>query len=204
MAINFQDLSEIFVTNDRIRNTPKQNPTLENIVNVIYRGSTERSGPWIAGGCGRQVAIGEHNFNDIDVWFRDIFQFEQIKDRLNDEFGYEMYESFNSENAVTYQIGNLKVQLIRRAYYPSLDDVFKTFDFTCCQVALDDDLTAYGPGIEDAKAMRLVLNKLDTKAFLARYAKYVGYGYVMDPEEFIKIIENKDINYEFDGSVFGY
>jgi len=32
----------------------------------------------------------------------------------------------------------------------------------------------------------------------------VGYGYVMDPEEFLKIIERKDINYEFDGSVFGY
>lgn len=209
MAINFANitnvsLADIFSNDDKIRHIPKQKPTLENIVNVIYRGSSEKNGPWIAGGCGRQVAVGERNFNDIDVWFKDVFQFEQTKDRLNDEFGYEMYESFNSENAVTYQIGNLKVQLIRRAYYPSLDAVFNSFDFTCCQVALDDNLTAYGPGLEDARSMRLVLNHFDSKAFLARYAKYVGYGYVMDPEEFIKIIENKELNYEFDGSVFGY
>jgi hypothetical protein len=115
-----------------------------------------------------------------------------------------MYETFNSENAVTYQLGNYKVQLIRRAYYPTVDDVFKSFDFTCCQVAVDKELQAYGPGVDDAKNNKLKLNHYDNKAFLARYAKYVGYGYVMDPEEFLEIIERKDINYEFDGSVLGY
>jgi hypothetical protein len=206
MAINFQDLLETFgaVSSSERENKPKQKPTLENIVGVIYRGSTEKAGPWIAGGCGRQVAIGETTFNDIDVWFKDVFQFEQASNRLHDAFGYEMYETYNSANAITYQVGNYKVQLIRRAYYPNLDAVFKSFDFTCCQVALDDNLTSYGPGVEDAVARRLVLNNFDPKAFLARYAKYVGYGYVMDSEAFVEIIERKDLNYEFDGSVFGY
>lgn len=205
MAINLTEVfANIFDSNDKIRNTPKQKPTLENIIRVIYQQTTEKSGPWIAGGCGRQVAIGETNFNDIDIWFKDVFQFEQLKDKLNKEFGYEMYETYNSENAVTYQVGHYKVQLIRRAFYPTLDAVFREFDFTCCQVALDDNLTAYGPGIEDARSMRLVMNRYDPKAFLARYAKYVGYGYVMDPEQFIEIMDRKDLNYEFDGSVFGY
>ncbi len=205
MAFNFQDLVEAFgATSSERRDKPKQKPTLENIVNVIYRGTTEKSGPWIAGGCGRQVAIGERTFNDIDVWFKDVFQFEQTMNRLHDEFGYEMYETYNSANAITYQVGDYKVQLIRRAYYPSLNHVFNSFDFTCCQVALDDNLKAYGPGIDDAVNKRLVMNNFDSKAFLARYAKYVGYGYVMNPDEFIEIIEQRDLNYEFDGSVFGY
>ena len=202
MAINFRDLILDFGTDTPKENKPKVAATLENIVGLIY--DCDDSGPWIAGGCGRQVALGETKFNDIDVWFKNVFQFERTKDRLNDAFGYEMYETYNSENATTYQIGDYKVQLIRRAYYASVDEVFENFDFTCCQIALDRNLQPYGPGLEDAGSSRLVLNKYDPKAFLARYAKYVGYGYVMDPEEFLKIIERKDINYEFDGSVFGY
>ena len=206
MAINLTELfSNLCNDKELIESSkPKQTPTLENIVSVIYQMSTEKSGPWIAGGCGRQIAIGERNFNDIDVWFKDPVQFERTRVRLEDQFGYEMYETYNSVNAVTYQVGKFKVQLIRRAYYPNLDSIFKSFDFTCCQVAVNDDLTAYGPGVEDARNYRLVLNHFDPKAFLARYAKYVGYGYVMNPEKFVEIIENKEMNYEFDGSTFGY
>lgn len=204
MAINLHELFQsVFPTGDKT-DKPKQKPTLENIVRVIYQHSTEKSGPWIAGGCGRQIALGESNFNDIDVWFNNEFQFRQVQARLNDQFGYEMYETFSSDNAITYQVGKFKVQLIRRAYYPTLDAVFDKFDFTCCQIAVNDDLTAYGPGLEDAKNYVLKLNKFDSKAFLARYAKYVGYGYVMNPEEFLDIIEKQELNYEFDGSVFGY
>lgn len=203
MAINLHELFQSVFPDDKT-NSPKQRPTLANIVGIIYQHSTEKSGPWIAGGCGRQIALGESNFNDIDVWFNNEFQFQQVRARLNIQFGYEMYETFSSDNAITYQVGKFKVQLIRRAYYPSLDAVFDKFDFTCCQIAVNDDLTAYGPGIADAKNYVLKLNKLDNKAFLARYAKYVGYGYVMNTDEFLDIIEKQELNYEFDGSVFGY
>lgn len=200
MAINFKDFfdTDIVGTN----NKPKIKPTLENIVSVVYKSGDQ--GPWIAGGCGRQVVVNDRMFNDIDVWFRTVYQLEQTKLRLDNAFGYEMYETYNSGNAATYQIGDYKVQLIRRAYYNTVEDVFNSFDFTCCQVALDENLKPYGPGITDAVEKRLVLNHYDPKAFLARYAKYVGYGYVMDPEKFIEIIDREDINYEFDGSVFGY
>lgn len=204
MAINLTEIFGALLSKDKTENRPKLSPTLENIVSVIYRMSTEKSGPWIAGGCGRQLVLGEKTFNDIDVWFKDAFQFDQARERLYDQFGYEMYETYTSENATTYTVGQFKVQLIRRAFYPNLDAVFKEFDFTCCQVAVNDDLTPYGPGVEDAKNYALKLNRFDPKAFLARYAKYVGYGYVMKPEEFIDIIDRKDLNYEFDGSVFGY
>jgi hypothetical protein len=69
---------------------------------------------------------------------------------------------------------------------------------------VDDDLTAYGPGKEDAKNYVLRLNRLDPQAFLARYAKYLGYGYKMEPAEFLGIIENHTLNYEFDGTIMGY
>ncbi len=201
--MNLTEIFEIFSTGST-KNKPKLEPTLSNIVQVIYQQSTERSGPWIAGGMGRQIALGENNFNDIDIWFKDKQQFEEMYNKLSDMFGYSMYEKFSSDNAQTYRIGDHNVQLIKRKWYPSLDAVFADFDFTCCQVAVDDDLTAYGPGIEDAKNYVLKLNRFDEKAFLARYAKYVGYGYAMDPDAFIQIIENNTMNYEFDGSTLGY
>lgn len=179
-------------------------PTLENILAEIYADSSYEHGPWIAGGMGRQIAIGESNFADIDVWFSSAFQIEQLRTRLAKQFVSDMYETYNSDNASTYQIGEYKVQLIRRAYYPSLQSVFDNFDFTCCQVAVMPNMTVMGPGIEDAKNYVLRLNKLDKIGFLARYGKYVSYGYKMNPEEFIQVITTEDLNYEFDGTVFGY
>jgi hypothetical protein len=187
-----------------VRKEPKLHPTLKNIISVIYHKGTERTGPWIAGGMGRQIVLGETNFNDVDIWFRDREQLEEVHARLLDVFGSEVVEKYSSDNALTYKIGDHTVQLIRRRWYSSLDAVFADFDFTCCQIAVDDDLTAYGPGVEDAKKYVLQLNRLDTRAFLARYAKYLGYGYAMEPAEFLDIIENNTLNYEFDGTTLGY
>jgi hypothetical protein len=186
--------------------TPKSgiNPTLHNIVDTIYKDSIHAQGPWIAGGMGRQLVLGESNFADIDIWFNNSKSYEQCRLRLNNVFGDYMYETFTSDNAITYTIGDFKVQLIRRAYYTSIDEVFANFDFTCCQIAIDKNLKTYGPGIEDAKNYVLKLNKLDCHGFLARYAKYVGYSYVMPADEFLNIINHEEINYEFDPTALGY
>lgn len=180
--------------------------TLPNIMEVIYKDSTPEQGPWVAGGMGRQLAVDVtcQQFSDIDVWFNGPTSFEHCMIRLNNAFGNRMYESFTSDNAKTYQIGDHKVQLIRRAYYDNLDAVFKQFDFTCCQVAVDKNFYIHGPGIEDARAFRLKVNRLDKRGFLARYAKYVGYGYTMPNEVFLNIINDEEINYEFDTESLGY
>jgi hypothetical protein len=179
-------------------------PTLQNIVDTIYKDSTPEQGPWIAGGMGRQLVLGENNFADIDVWFGSLASYEQCTIRLNDTFGNYMYENFASNNAMTYTVDDFKVQLIRRAYYTSVEEVFANFDFTCCQIAVDRNLNTYGPGIDDARNYVLKLNKLDNRGFLARYAKYVGYGYTMPNKEFLDIINNEEINYEFDATTLGY
>ena len=179
-------------------------PTLQNIVDTIYKDSTQAQGPWIAGGMGRQLVLGETNFADIDVWFNNPMSYEHCMLRLNNTFGNYMYETYTSDNAITYTVGDFKVQLIRRAYYKSLDEVFANFDFTCCQIAVDRNFYTYGPGIEDAKNYVLRLNKLDSRGFLARYAKYVGYGYTMPSDEFLDIINNEEINYEFDPTILRY
>ena len=204
----FKNLSEIFVSleNDTPFTRRGLQPTVKNIVDTIYKDSTQEQGPWIAGGMGRQLAVNPtcQEFSDIDIWFSSAMSYERCMVRLNDTFGNYIYETFSSNNAKTYQVGDYKVQLIRRAYYDSLDDVFANFDFTCCQVAVDKDFKLSGPGLADARNNVLKVNKLDCLGFLARYAKYVGYGYVMPNEEFLDIINNEEINYEFDATTLGY
>ena len=179
----FKNLTEIFtdLADPVIDKGRYLKATLPNIMEVIYQHSTQQHGPWVAGGMGRQLAVDPNcrYFSDIDVWFNSAKSFEQCMLRLNNSFGNTMYETFSSDNAKTYQIGDHKVQLIRRDYYENLNAVFKQFDFTCCQVAVDKNFYIYGPGIEDARAFKLKINRLDKRGFLARYAKYVGYGYVM-------------------------
>lgn len=183
----------------------KKEITLNKLVEDIYDSSiTPTGGPWIAGGMGRQLAIGEVEFNDIDVWFDSAQQFDYTKKYLERQYEHAMHRHFDSDNAETFDIGNYKVQLIKRKWYPTVDAVLDDFDFTCCQIAVGSDLKVYGPGIADARNFILSVNRLDTKAFLARYGKYVSYGYVMDPQRFVEILETEKINYEFDGSVFGY
>ena len=186
-------------------NPAKIKITIENIVNtILVNDNYVYDGPWIAGGMGRQLAIGETDFSDIDVWFKSPEQLYRTKERLQEAFGSEIYETFTSDNAITYQCGDHKVQLIRRAYYPTIDEVFKDFDFTCCMVGVDMDIRPFGPGIDHAHSRILKLGRFDPTAFIARYGKYVGYGYVMDPKEFLEIIERPGINYEFDGTSLGY
>lgn len=202
--MNFSIL-DIFDTKSPVKKHDlKFDTSLKNIVNQIYLHSTEQSGPWIAGGMGRQMAVGENNFNDVDVWFASKLQYEQVLTRLEDAFSHAMAEKFTSSNATTYKIGEHTVQLIRRRWYASLRAVFDDFDFTCCQIAVDDNMTPYGPGIEHARSMVLKLNRYDNQGFLARYAKYVSYGYTMDAKEFLDILNNEDMNYEFDGTTLGY
>ncbi len=207
----FKNLTEIF-TNladsavASIENRIFREATLPNIMEVIYKDSTQEQGPWVAGGMGRQLAVDPtcQQFSDIDVWFNNAKSYEHCMLRLNNNFGHTMYETFSSPNAKTYQVGDHKVQLIRRAYYDNLDAVFEQFDFTCCQVAVDKNFYIHGPGIEDARAFKLKVNRLDKRGFLARYAKYVGYGYTMPNEVFLNIIDDEEINYEFDTESLGY
>lgn len=189
---------------DFIPRPSKVRLTPENIVSTILQ-DADHSGPWIAGGMGRQLVLGEYDFNDIDVWFSSYSQLNVARQRLIETFGSNAYITFKSDNAETFQVGEYKVQLIIKTFFKDINELFEHFDFTCCQVGVDKNMTVYGPGINDAKNYVLKVNKLNSDKFLARYAKYIGYGYRMDPQDLLDTVEKyKELVYEFDGSTFDY
>jgi hypothetical protein len=179
--------------------------TFNTFVKFYHDFSNEEFGPWIAGGCGRQLSLGENDFNDVDVWFSSKPQYDYFKVKMQEHFGNNIYLVYDSENAETWEGQGIKIQLIKLKYFENIDSVFDYFDFTCCQVAVGRDGQVYGPGLYDARNRILKVNRLDPEHFILRYAKYTSYGYIMEHDEFLKIIENnKDISYDFDGSLSHY
>jgi len=184
--------------------SPIKNFKIEDIISTLLK-NTDHRGPWIAGGMGRQLALGEKDFNDIDVWFNNVRQFELTRKTLTETFTNNVHLTHKSDNAETYHVGNHKVQLITKTFFKDIDHLFNHFDFTCCQIAVNKDMSICGPGIEDARSYLLKVNKLNHENFLARYAKYIGYGYRMNTEDVLDILENcKELIYEFDASAFDY
>jgi len=198
------NILDIFMANDSPR-FYNETCTFNTFVKFYHDFSNQEFGPWIAGGCGRQLSLGENDFNDVDVWFSSRSQYDYFRLKMQEHFGNNIYRVYDSENAETWEGQGIKVQLIKKQFFSSVDAVFDYFDFTCCQVAVDRDGQVYGPGLMDARNRLLKINRLDPDNFIIRYAKYVSYGYVMDNKEFLDILENhKEINYDFDGTFTHY
>lgn len=179
---------------------------LDNIFDVIKHVECSwTAGPWIVGGCPR--ALYEQRLdevNDIDVWFSNLDQLNQVRTRFEKEYGfYTMHESDNA-TTLSNDVG-FKLQLIKKKWYRTPEEIFADYDFTCCQVATtngrDFHFSSYAK--QDLADRRLRVHKFNKESFLARYAKYRAYGFVMPFEELGQYLKQQP-NREFNGQDLDY
>ena len=150
-------------------------------------------GPWIAGGAGLRWYQGlTTGSSDIDVWFRNRIQFEQVFNTLT---SYVKHFALvcKTENAVTLRFtipaedkstdqpypDYFDIQLISKKFFSSPEDIINYFDFTICQVVTDGDQVMIGPRTHyDIKHKILRFNG-DVNSTLAvrRFTKYLCRGY---------------------------
>jgi hypothetical protein len=141
-------------------------------------------GPWIAGGaCLRWwqgQPVGE---SDIDVFCANREQAEAVIERIK-EYG-RWTRKFDSDNATTLSYwskdNNRKtwtIQIIKRRYYKSLQEVIDSFDMTVCEIGtggnhwLLNKMTA-----RDIRERNLRLKMPLQPDALKRVVKYWTYGY---------------------------
>jgi hypothetical protein len=150
-------------------------------VTIIAPGLKE--GPWIAGGAAlrwfQDQPVGE---NDIDVFCSSQEQAQRVIDDIK---SYGRYSTkWESDNAVTltyYTIGAGKewtIQIIKRRYFMSLQDVIDNFDITVCQIGTGGNewlLGKYTARDIREKNLRMIL-PLQPDA-IKRLTKYWTYGY---------------------------
>jgi hypothetical protein len=150
-------------------------------------------GPWIAGGAGLRWYQGlTTDSSDIDVWFRNRIQFEQVFNTLT---SYERHFALvcKTGNAVTLRFiipiedrttdqpypDHFDVQLISKQFFSSPEDIIDYFDFTICQVVTDGDQVMIGPRTHHDIKHKILRFNGDVNSTLAvrRFTKYLCRGY---------------------------
>ena len=141
-------------------------------------------GPWIAGGAALRwwqgQPVGE---SDIDVFCANREQAEAVIERIK-EFG-RWQRKYDSDNATTLSYWSKDnssktwtIQIIKRRYYKTLQEVIDSFDMTVCEIGtggnhwLLNKMTA-----RDIRERNLRLKMPLQPDAVKRVVKYWTYGY---------------------------
>lgn len=121
-----------------------------------------KDGPWIAGGALRRTLQQKPLESDVDYFFMNVEQERVFNDAILGNGGWLISEK---EHAITYGIKSehdtVIVQAIRMAYYPHIEAVLDSFDFTITQFGYDGIDLVCGPyALWDLARRRLALHKL--------------------------------------------
>lgn len=137
-------------------------------------------GPWIAGGAVRRTIQQQKLESDVDYFFHDEGQRKVFHDAMLANGGWLISEK---EHAITYGVksehNTVIVQAIIMAYYPTLDAVLDSFDFTITQFGYDGADLVCGPfSLWDLARKRLALHRLTFGvSTVHRLIKYTRQGF---------------------------
>lgn len=178
-------------------------------------------GPWIAGGAGLRWYQGlTTDSSDIDVWFRNRIQFEQVFNILT---SYVKYFALvcKTENAVTLRFtiptedrstdqpypDYFDIQLISKHFFMTPEDIINYFDFTICQVVTDGEQVVLGPRTHyDIKHNILRFSgEINPKLAVRRFTKYLCRGYRPVDGMLAQIAALPDLTLDFtDADTYGF
>lgn len=166
-----------------------------------------QTGPWIAGGAVlrwyQNQPVGE---SDIDIFCSSAQQAEQIIQNIK---SYGRYTTkYESENATTLSYTshngeqNWTLQIIKRRFFNSPQDVIDSFDITVCRLVTDGNTLSLGEHTaKDIREKNLRFRMPLQPDALKRLTKYWTYGY-RPVEGTLEAIQNNPVakwEFELDG-----
>jgi hypothetical protein len=140
-------------------------------------------GPWVAGGAALRWYQGQPvGENDIDIFCRSAAQAKTIIDAVK---SYGRYTTkFESDNATTLSYWakdnsrTWTLQIIKRRYFNSLQEVIDNFDITVCQIGTcGNNWLLNKDTAKDIRERNLRMNMPLHPDAAKRLAKYWTYGY---------------------------
>jgi hypothetical protein len=151
---------------------------LENIGTRIIR----KDRIWLAGGAIRRLLTKQKLDSDFDFFFRSEDDFNEALAILGSLGPIE--ERKNRHNtSLLIRVGRkeFQIQLINFAYFPTLEAVLDSFDFSICQCGFDGEKIVVGDNtLIDLANKRLIPHKITYPvASMRRTFKYVNQGYYM-------------------------
>lgn len=153
----------------------------------------QKYGAVVAGGAALRWHTGKQvGLHDIDIWFSDITQYQRMLSRFI-ENNKSMHDT---ENAVTFMVGDYKIQLIK-APYSTIDELLHSFDISVVQIATDGARWYYGEHtLQDIADRRLRVLQIH-RTILRRVFKYWNYGYTPDDATLQELMNNKEILWDY-------
>lgn len=152
----------------------------------------ETEGVYIAGGIMRKAIDTTDEVMDIDVFFKNIKAAEEFKQKLK-QIGYNEVFACPLGELYTYKRGeDVKVQLITKFFYNSLEELVDSFDITACCAGTTDgsDFYSHRRFFTDVLNKNIYLNTITYPvATLNRITKYVRKGYTLSATANIQFIE---------------
>lgn len=157
-------------------------------------------GCFVAGGALRNLFLGRPQDTDIDLFVSSKETYEKQRKALEDA-GFEFARG--NSKFVELKRAGLKVQVIGFEFYPTIEAVLQSFDFTICQFGLSPDkqaIIATEAAVVDAARQRLVMVSAKYPvATMKRFWKYMRVGFQPCNETyktFLEMSRRADVNLE--------
>jgi len=165
-------------------------------------------GPWLAGGSVRKMMNREvMSHSDWDIFFKDNTQFALLSSKLRACREGSIIFSSNNAETFSFNVGHeVHIQLIKRKFYNSVEDLLDDFDFGICKYATDGYKLKVGETTfadENNKTITCEPDKISRAGFIKRLIKYISYGYTPD-KELINHITNNELLLDFNTEVSDY
>lgn len=187
-------------------------------IGTIIGGFDMEQGPWISGGAARRLWYNiPYDSHDIDIFFPNPEQWNNADRNLDSYVNNESTKGFvnklikfigftdelsctnsvfRSQNSTTYELlvdkRKIRVQIIKKYYGKTLEDIWQNFDFTVCKFATDGKtLVADQEALDHCEKKMIYLNKDASGLFdVKRVIKYSIYGFTPCEEICSEIIKN--------------
>lgn len=159
-------------------------------------------GPWIAGGaCLRWYQGQAVGRSDLDIFFANEAQLTETYEHIR-SWG-RSHVKHQSDNAITLEYNSKhntwNLQLIKKRYYKSIQEVIDNFDITVCQIGTDGKTWTMNPNTaKDIRERNLCMRMPLQPDALKRLTKYWTYGYRPVPGLVEAVRDNPMARWEFD------
>lgn len=167
----------------------QEDTDFESLLKFIPKPSPE-SNYWIAGGALRRTLIKQKLDSDVDYFFRNdegLLAFRTRLETLVEDGTIVIKEAIVNEHNTQYRLeymdeagpATVIIQAITIRFYPTVEDLLDSFDYTICQFAYDGEGFFCGDyALTDLYRMRLVPHKITyAVASLRRMLKYSNQGF---------------------------
>lgn len=184
-------------------------PADHPIVDYIYECDRFRTVPFIAGGACLAWYQNQPVTTDIDVYFRNGIDFVAFKTAWETgnmfKKGYYTVKS-TSDNALTFGAYDNKtertwtVQLIKKKFYSTLEELLDDFDITVCKIGYDGtNVVTRSSFVHDVATKTLRFDNINPMSH-KRLVKYMAYGYEPAWGEIERLVANENIDWDTKGT----